>query len=78
MKPTLRPWHIDLTYPKWPMIIGADGTKVNVDFENAADAALIVAAVNSCELPDEQFETKEGLPDTAEYVEWWGVPVRMP
>lgn len=78
MRPTPRPWRVDRTYPAWPMIVGADGSHVNVDFENAADADLIVAAVNACGLPDEQFHTNEPPPADVEYVEWWGVPVRMP
>ena len=78
MKPTPRPWRIDLTYPKWPMILGADGTKVNVDFENVADAALIVAAVNSYAGPEIGDTPIEEPREEHEYVEWWGVPVRMP
>lgn len=77
MKPTPRPWRVDRTYPNWPMIVGADGSHVNVDFENAADADLIVAAVNGYTGPE-----NDGTPDAPEseyeYVEWWGVPVRMP
>lgn len=77
-KPTPRPWRVDYTYPKWPMIIGADGSHVNVDFENAADAELIVMAVNACDSPDAMFQLPDPVPDDVGYVEWHGVPVRMP
>lgn len=72
------PWRVDARYPNWPAIVGADGSHVNVDFENAADAYLIVQLVNArfgfpAEEMPEQLQEQEG-----EYVEWWGVPVRLP
>lgn len=91
MKPTPLPWRVDLTYPRWPQIVGADGTLVNVDFENAADAFLIVRTVNQAHGFTKEAEHAERLELAysiarphldkaveAEYVEWWGIPVRLP
>lgn len=85
MKPTPLPWRVDLTYPAWPMIVGADGTHVNVDFENAADAFLIVRTVNAVNgyqaEADQAAETERiyTIPQPEyDVVEWWGVPVSMP
>ena len=85
MKPTPLPWRVDLTYPAWPMIIGADGTHVNVDFENAADAFLIVQCVNAAHgyqvAADHaaEMERAYNIPQPEkEYVEWWGIPVELP
>ncbi len=69
---TSLPWHVDRTYPHCPAIHGADGTHVNVDFQDNGDSELIVDAVNNYHAPAHyaRFELRQDE-DTGRLY-WWG------
>jgi hypothetical protein len=86
-KHTPLPWKVDLTYPTWPAIRGSDGSTVNVDYENASDAFLIVRTINTAHgfekeaaataQQEAEYIAEQERSNDCDYVEWWGVPVRL-